>query len=72
MSATDISQSVFQETVIPRAHPISPYQNVWVLRQARMAKIPSLTAGESKNINICRVLRSSQVALSSGLRHKDV
>lgn len=69
MSVADISQSVFQETVIPSN---SPYQSVWVLRQARMAKIPSLTAGESENINICRVLRSSQGALSSRLRHKDL
>lgn len=35
MSVADISQSVFQETGIPRVHPISPNQNVWILRQAR-------------------------------------
>lgn len=68
MAVADISQSVFQETVIPRVHPISPHQNVWILRQARMAKIPSLTVGESRNTNISRVLRSSQEALSGRLR----
>lgn len=48
MAVADVSQNVFQETVIPRVHPISPHQNVWILRQARMARIPSLTVGESR------------------------
>ena len=68
MAVADVSQSVFQETVIPRVHPISCHQNVWILRQARMAMIPSLTVGASRDINISRVLRSSQEALQGRLR----